>query len=657
MPSKALFLFACLSIAGLAGAQSIPRSSHVWIINEENHSYNEVVGNSQMPYYNQLISQYALADQFYSDQHSSLPALMWFVAGAPVEPNNDTTSCGHSDDNVVRELLKQGYSWRSYQEDLPYAGFQGLYSPDYLYYRRHNPLIDFTDVCPGTGQDTNVVPFTQMASDFSQIGTVNFAWITPDVNDDAHNGTLEAADQWLQANVPAILARPEFAPGGDGILFIVWDEADFDNNSCSAAVDDGCGGRTATLVIGPQVVPGYRSSLTYHNENVLATVCAAMGLSTCPGAAQGAAPMADFFYPSPAAAASPQNSIRIATPGNGATVVGAVNLIASASESLTVSQTQVWDNGVKLGVYGTQINATYNLSPGPHTTTVLDLDSNYSIIHASSVTYNVVAPVPGLQILSPTPNETVTTLPVEIAAQANESVDVGQIQVWDNGVKLGYYGSANVNQYYALAPGPHTTTLVDLDFNGNVLHESSVAYNVAAPASGVQIISPTPAEPFSNSTIQVIAQATEAAPVSQMQVWDNGVKLGWSLGSEVNQEFSVAPGTHTVTVLGLDSNYNVLDGSSVAYTVPGPTNGVEIVTPYPAQSIGSATVQVSAQATEAVPVSQMQVWDNGVKLGWYPGTTVNQNFTLPPGPHILTILDLDSNYNIIHLSSVSYSMQ
>jgi hypothetical protein len=85
------------------------------MITEENHSYEEAVGNTQMPYYNQLIHQYGLATQFYADQHSSLPALMWLVAGAPVELNNDTVSCNHADDNIVRELLHRGYTWRSYQ--------------------------------------------------------------------------------------------------------------------------------------------------------------------------------------------------------------------------------------------------------------------------------------------------------------------------------------------------------------------------------------------------------------------------------------------------------------------------------------------------------------------------------------------------------------
>ena len=472
-------LLLCFLLTGVGGAQNVPRSSHVWMITEENHSYEDVVGNPQMPYYNQLAKEYGLATQFYADHHSSLPALMWLVAGAPVEPNNDTVSCNHGNDNIVRELLKHGYTWRSYQENMPYAGFQGLFGgTNNNYYRRHNPLIDFSDVCPGTGQDKNSVPYAQMATDFAEGKTVNYAYITPDATEDAHSGSLQAADQWLQANVPAILARPEFRPGGDGILFIAWDEGTlYTDNRCSASVSQGCGGRTATLVIGPHVKPGYKSTTTYHDENVLKTVCAAMGLSTCPGAAQNAVPMADFFSTgSPSASSS--NSVIISTPGNGATVVGAVHLIATASESQAVSQTQVWDNHVKLGVYGTQVDGTYNLAPGNHTTTVLDLDSSFHVIHQSSVSYSVEALVDGLQIVSPTPNETISMSTVHIVAHASESVAIRQMQVWDNGVKLGWYSGADVNQYFVLSPGSHVVTIMDLDSSYNVIHQSRVAYSV-----------------------------------------------------------------------------------------------------------------------------------------------------------------------------------
>jgi phosphatidylinositol-3-phosphatase len=479
MPFNRLCLTLCLfSVSYNCIAQNVPRSSHVWMITEENHSYEDVVGNSQMPYYNQLIDQYGLATQFYSDQHSSLPALMWLVAGAPVTLNNSTVSCDHPDDNVVRELLKKGYSWRSYQSNMPSAGFKGLKGgKGNTYYRRHNPLIDFTDVCPGTGQDKNSVPYSQMAKDFKKGNTVNYAYITPDADEDAHSGTLAAADQWLQDNVPEILARPEFSSGGDGILFIVWDEGTLSSdNRCSETVAEGCGGRTAALVIGPRVKPGYKSTVTYHNENVLKTVCATMGLSACPGAAQNAAPMADFFKSS--GTGSPSDSIVISTPGNGATITGAVHLIASASESQRVSQTQVWDNGVKLGVYGDQIDAVYSLSPGKHTTTVLDLDTSYRDIRKTSVTYTVEPLVNGLQILSPAPNQVINMTTVHVVAHASESATVSQVQVWDNGVKLGRYAGTDVNEYFNLAPGSHTLTVIDLDRNYNDLHQSSVFYSV-----------------------------------------------------------------------------------------------------------------------------------------------------------------------------------
>lgn len=476
MRSPALSLTLTLLSAATAFAQSVPRSQHVWMITEENHSYEEVIGNSQMPYYNQLAQQGGLATQFYADQHSSLPALMWLAAGAAVEPNNDTTSCRHGQDNVVRELLKQGYTWRSYQENLPWAGFQGLYSADNLYYRRHNPLIDFTDVCPGTGQERNSVPYWQMAKDWAEGRAVNFAYVTPDSDEDAHNGTLSAADQWLQSNVPAILARPEFGRGGDGLLFVVWDEGTlYTDNRCSATVTKGCGGRTATLVIGPQVKAGYQSTVLYHNENVLKTVCAAMGLSPCPGAAQDASPMADFFTTNTGAAS---DGVVISTPGNGAMITGAVHLMASATENQKVSQVQVWDNGVKLGWYSGTVDAIYNLAPGKHTTTVVDLDTSSRVIHQAQVTYTVEALVNGVQLITPAAGAAMNMTTVQVVAHASESVEIKQVQVWDNGVKLGWYAGADVNQYFNLSPGSHTVTVVDLDSNFNVLHGASASYSV-----------------------------------------------------------------------------------------------------------------------------------------------------------------------------------
>ena len=99
------------------------------------------------------------------------------------------------------------------------------------------------------------------------------------------------------------------------------------------------------------------------------------------------------------------------------------------------------------------------------------------------------------------------------------------------------------------------------------------------------------------------------------------------------------------------------DLSSVTYTVQALVNGLQIVSPSPSEVFNLTTVHIVAHANGSVPVSQMQVWDNGVKLGWYAGADVNQYFALAPGSHTVTVLDLDSHSSILHQSSVSYSAQ
>ncbi len=274
-----------------ASAGTIPQSQHIWIITEENHSYEKVMGNSNMPYFNSLAKKYAVAAQYYANIHNSLTDLMLVVAGQNVTLWDGTTSC-YNVDNVVRHLLLHGMTWKSYQEDLPYAGFTGLRWDGYL--RRHNPLIDFIDVC-APSQRLNDVPYSQLAKDIANNATPNYAFISPNKWHDAHDGTLAQADQWLSQQVPKILALPEFQSGGDGLLFIVWDEGTHTDDRCSASKLTGCGGHIANLVIGPKVKRGYKSQVLYHHQSLMRTVCDAFTFNTCPGAAASAPSMSDVF--------------------------------------------------------------------------------------------------------------------------------------------------------------------------------------------------------------------------------------------------------------------------------------------------------------------------------------------------------------------------
>jgi len=93
----------------------VPSSKHVYIVAEENHSYQHLLGSANMPYLNGLINQNGLATQFYANQHSSLPDYFWVTAGQPITEDNETTLT-FDVDNIVRRVMQQGLSYKAYAQ-------------------------------------------------------------------------------------------------------------------------------------------------------------------------------------------------------------------------------------------------------------------------------------------------------------------------------------------------------------------------------------------------------------------------------------------------------------------------------------------------------------------------------------------------------------
>ena len=261
---------------------SIPASSHVFVVVEENHSYSSVIGSSSMPYLNSLASKYGLATQYYANTHPSIGNYFMLTAGQIIT-NNDSFCSTLTQDNIVRHLLSAGKTWKSYAESLPYAGYTGCSSGYYL--KRHNPLAYFSDVA-NSSEKYNLVPFTRFATDLANHTLPQFSFIVPNVMHDAHNGSLSAADTWLKSNIAPLIASATFQK--DGILIIVFDE------SLDTDTQHG-GGHVAAVVIGPKVKPGVKSTTLYQHQNTLKTVMKALGLNSFPGAAGSAPAMTGMF--------------------------------------------------------------------------------------------------------------------------------------------------------------------------------------------------------------------------------------------------------------------------------------------------------------------------------------------------------------------------
>lgn len=259
-----------------------PVSARVFLVVEENHSYSQVIDNLAMPYLNSLASQYGLATQYYANAHPSIGNYFMLTDGE-IETVDDAFSGTVSDDNLVRELVKANKSWHSYAESLPSIGYLG--GDVYPYLKHHNPFTYFSDVV-GTDQGSNIVPFSQFASDLGSGNLPDFSFIIPNALDDAHDGSLASADQWLSANIDPLIKNSGFQ--NNGLLVIVFDE--------SVLTDLAHGGGHVTMVVvGPQVKNGYQSTTFFQHESTLRLVLSTLGVNSFPGMAASAPDMGEFF--------------------------------------------------------------------------------------------------------------------------------------------------------------------------------------------------------------------------------------------------------------------------------------------------------------------------------------------------------------------------
>ena len=258
---------------------------HIIIVVEENTNYSSVIGTTAMPYLNGLISQYGLATQYYGNTHPSIGNYLELATGQVLTNNDSQTPSSFpvSVDNVVRELVAAGKTWKSYAEDLPSVGYTGGNTGRYAV--RHNPLAYLTDVQNSPTQVRNLVPFTQFAIDLASGTLPEYSFIVPNLCSDAHDCSITIADTWLQTHIDPLIKSPLFQK--DGLLIITTDESDNDNTHG--------GGRIVDVLISAASKAGYQSTTLYQHQSTLRLMLGGLGVTVFPGAASSAPTMGEFF--------------------------------------------------------------------------------------------------------------------------------------------------------------------------------------------------------------------------------------------------------------------------------------------------------------------------------------------------------------------------
>jgi len=198
----------------------------VLTIVEENHSLQQM--QASMPFLSALATRYGYATGYTAVSHPSLPNYLALSGGSTFDITNDAAPTRHPipGESVFGQALGAGKTAKVYAESMPTncaltnAGSYAVRHTGWAYY------IDERSACQSGQVPMGSTSAGALAGDVAA-GLPTIGWAIPDLNHDAHDGTLAEADTWLADRLPAILAGPDFRGGRLAIIIT----ADEDDNS------------------------------------------------------------------------------------------------------------------------------------------------------------------------------------------------------------------------------------------------------------------------------------------------------------------------------------------------------------------------------------------------------------------------------------------
>lgn len=231
-----------------------PHASKVTVLVMENRDYYSIVGNASAPYINKtLIPQGALLRNSHAVSHPSEPNYLALFSGSTQGVTSDDCPLTFSANNLGAQLLNAGKTFKGYSESMPSNGYTGCGADGYA--RKHNPWVNFTNVPKAMNLVWRGWP--------AYVPTVTF--IVPNLCDDMHDCSTQTGDKFLSKLLPQIIA---WNAQNDGLLIVTWDEA---------SPDDGTN-HIATVLVGPMVKAGAKSTQNVNHYGVLHTVETIFGL-------------------------------------------------------------------------------------------------------------------------------------------------------------------------------------------------------------------------------------------------------------------------------------------------------------------------------------------------------------------------------------------
>lgn len=210
----------------------LPKPSHIVVVVEENHGYDQIIGSENAPYINQLAKEGTLFTNSEEITHPSQPNYLALFSGST--QNVDGDKCLEGDApfmtaNLGAALLKAGCTFKGYSETLPQMGFLKCSFQEkegYNYARKHNPWADWQGSKENGLPDSTNQPFADFPSDFNKLPTVSF--VIPNEGNDMHNidlhgdtAAIRRGDEWLKDHLSNYV---NWAMKNNSLLILTFDE-------------------------------------------------------------------------------------------------------------------------------------------------------------------------------------------------------------------------------------------------------------------------------------------------------------------------------------------------------------------------------------------------------------------------------------------------
>ncbi|KGO43953.1 Phosphoesterase [Penicillium expansum] len=245
------------------------RFYQVWL---ENIDYSNAASDANMQW---LASQGILLNNFYAVTHPSEPNYCAAAGGDTFGMDNDDFNQIPGNVSTIADLLDtKSVSWGEYQEHIPYAGFQGYnysnqetYANDYV--RKHNPLVLYDSVVTNNTRARHIKSFDDFEDDLQNKKLPQWAFITPNMTNDAHDTNITFAAKWERSWVSKLLDNEYFM--NNTLLLLTFDEDKTYTND----------NRIFSILVGgavPQHLKGTKDDTFYTHYSSIASVSANWGL-------------------------------------------------------------------------------------------------------------------------------------------------------------------------------------------------------------------------------------------------------------------------------------------------------------------------------------------------------------------------------------------